>query len=327
MEESGMECRELVKLLSDMPKKLQPAEVGPWAKEKLDALKRYLDFYTKVFKNNTKHRTIYFDGFAGGGQAIIRRKNNDHNSESNLFDENIEEEEIEFIDGSPQIALSLDNAFDIYVFVDKDPKRAEELKHLSSGFEDNRKVIIKSSDCATEINWLLEQNININTHRGVAFLDPFGAHLPWNSVADLGKTKLFEVIINLPLDMAINRLLKRDNNIPQNWLNQLNEVFGKFDWHSEVYNEENNLFEKTAIEKRSDAANRLLNLYLKMLREEFNFVAKPKLIKNSKGHPLYYIIWAGQHKKGLLGAEYILGMSERLPIGPMGGKPIKNNIP
>ena len=304
-----------------MPLKIGPAEVGPWAKEKLDALQRYLDFYTKVFKNNKNYRTIYFDGFAGGGQAVLRRQNQQNINHYDLFDENTEAEEIEFIDGSPKIALALQNPFDTYVFVDKDPNRVTELKQLSALYEDGRKVIVRPNDCESEIEWLLEQNIKIATHRGVAFLDPFGAHLPWNSVCSLGKTKLFEVIINLPLDMAINRLLKRNNEIPVKWRDQLNSVFGEFDWHTEVYNEGPNLFEKTAVEKRSDAIKRLLQLYLKMLRSEFACVAKPKLIKNSKGHPLYYIIWAGQNSKGLLGAEYILGMSERLPTGPNSGRP------
>jgi hypothetical protein len=48
------------------------AEVGPWAKEKLEALERYLGFYTKVMKNQTQWRTIYIDAFAGGGVAQVR---------------------------------------------------------------------------------------------------------------------------------------------------------------------------------------------------------------------------------------------------------------
>jgi protein gp37 len=45
--------------------------VGPWARDKLDALQRYLDFYTKVLKNQ-RWRTIYLDAYAGGGRAVVR---------------------------------------------------------------------------------------------------------------------------------------------------------------------------------------------------------------------------------------------------------------
>ena len=44
-------------------------EVGPWARDKLDALARYLEFYTKVLKNQP-WRTIYLDAYAGGGRAV-----------------------------------------------------------------------------------------------------------------------------------------------------------------------------------------------------------------------------------------------------------------
>ena len=47
------------------------AIVGPWAKEKLEALQRYLDFYTKVLKNQPWD-TIYVDAYAGGGRAVLR---------------------------------------------------------------------------------------------------------------------------------------------------------------------------------------------------------------------------------------------------------------
>jgi hypothetical protein len=33
-----------------MTKKPQTGDVGPWAKEKLDALRQYLEFYTRVLK-------------------------------------------------------------------------------------------------------------------------------------------------------------------------------------------------------------------------------------------------------------------------------------
>ncbi|MBL8765612.1 MAG: hypothetical protein JNM07_15335, partial [Phycisphaerae bacterium] len=47
------------------------AEVGPWALEKLDALERYLDYYTTRLKKQP-WRTIFLDAFAGGGVARVR---------------------------------------------------------------------------------------------------------------------------------------------------------------------------------------------------------------------------------------------------------------
>ena len=45
-------------------------DVGPWAKEKLQALGEYLSFYTKVLKNQGHwcRGTIFIDAFAGPGR-------------------------------------------------------------------------------------------------------------------------------------------------------------------------------------------------------------------------------------------------------------------
>ena len=50
--------------------------VGPWAKEKLDALRQYLDYYTKVLKNQGHwlKGTYFVDAFAGPGLSKVRKK-------------------------------------------------------------------------------------------------------------------------------------------------------------------------------------------------------------------------------------------------------------
>ena len=50
--------------------------VGPWAKEKLEALGQYLSFYTTVLKNQGHwlRGTIFVDAFAGSGLARVRTK-------------------------------------------------------------------------------------------------------------------------------------------------------------------------------------------------------------------------------------------------------------
>lgn len=52
----------------------QQPTVGPWAKEKLDALGQYLNFYTTVLKNQGHwlRGTIFVDAFAGAGLAQVR---------------------------------------------------------------------------------------------------------------------------------------------------------------------------------------------------------------------------------------------------------------
>ena len=52
-----------------MTKRPKDQSVGPWAKEKLEALGQYLSFYTTVLKNQGRwlRGTIFVDAFAGSG--------------------------------------------------------------------------------------------------------------------------------------------------------------------------------------------------------------------------------------------------------------------
>ncbi|QMW21486.1 three-Cys-motif partner protein TcmP [Sandaracinobacteroides saxicola] len=288
-----------------------PAEVGPWAREKLDALARYLDYYTKVLKNQP-WRTIYFDAYAGGGQAIVRSELT--SGASLLFpEEETDAEARQLIDGSPRVALGLANPFDRYIFVDNDVNRHQELEVLRREWGDRRTITARRGTATDAIDWLLAQGIGRQSHRGVAFLDPFGANLAWSDVAALASTRLFEVVINFPLGMAIQRMLPNTGTMPPSWAARLDGLFGNREWYDAVYQPEGGLFSSKEPAKRTDYHTRLLGLYLSQLADAFGHVSQPRLIRNSRGAPLYYLIWAGPHKKGLEGANYVLTMGERLP--------------
>lgn len=293
------------------------AEVGPWASEKLDALERYLDYYTKVLKNKGLS-TIYLDAFAGGGRARVRSKTVDWSSA--LFDpddypELAAPEVKAFVEGSPRRSLQIANPFDAYIFIDADPVRASMLEDLKTEFP-GRKITVRNGDAATEIEWVLGFKDKLNGRRGVAFLDPFGAHLAWRSVADLASTGVFEVLINVPLDMCINRLLKLDADIPTSWREQLDAFFPEGWWDRAYgYSDQETLFDTShgaqpVVVKRQDARERLLTFYVEHLKKAFGYASKPRLIRNTRGHPLYYLVWAGPHPAGLKGADYILRMGE-----------------
>lgn len=294
--------------MADLP------EVGPWAKEKLDALTRYLDFYTKVLKNQP-WRTVYLDAYAGGGRAVVRAEERADAGVASLFGDEppIDAETRELIDGSPRVALSIANPFDRYVFADPDPDRAAELEALKPEFEGARSINVFQKTAAEGIAWVTTQPISRRTHRGIAFLDPFGAKLDWASIQKLADTGLFEVVVNFALSMAIQRMLPNSGEVPEGWATTLDSYFGSRAWFEEVYQRrDGGLFAASGFEKRSDYSQRLLGLYRARLRSAFGHVSTPRLIRNTRGAPLYYLLWAGPNKKGLEGADYILTMGERL---------------
>lgn len=289
-------------------------EVGPWAKEKLDALARYLDFYSKVLKNQP-WRTIYLDAYAGGGRAVVRAQERAASGGLGLFGQELamDADARELIDGSPRVALGIANPFDRYVLVDPDRDRAAELEALKAEFAGARAINVLQSTAAEGVAWVAAQPIVRGTHRGVAFLDPFGAKLDWASIKKLADTGLFEVLVNFALSMAIQRMLPNSGEVPESWAATLDSYFGTRAWFEEVYQRRDaGLFAASGLEKRPDYAERLLELYRARLRYAFGHVSAPRLIRNTRGAPLYYLLWAGPNEKGLEGADYILTMGERL---------------
>jgi len=295
----------------------QPAAVGPWAREKLDALQRYLDYYTKVLKNQ-RWRTIYVDAYAGGGRAVVRSAatagEQPPEAALPLLDEGqIDADQSEFIHGSPLVALEIPNPFSRYVFIDPDRARVRELETLQADYANTRQIDVLPMGAADGIRWVVSRNVSRTTHRGVVFLDPFGAGMDWATVKALADTRLFEVVVNFALNMAIQRMLPNSAQFQTGWRERLDTYFGTPNWYDEVYETRNDLLGPVT-RKRDDYLNRLLALYLARLEAAFGLVSLPKLIRNTRGVPLYYLIWAGQHRKGLQGANWILSMGERLTV-------------
>ena len=145
-------------------------------------------------------------------------------------------------------------------------------------------------------------------------------HLDWASVQKLAATGLFEVVVNFTLSMALQRMLPNSGEVPDAWALALDVYFGDHAWFEAVYERGGGLFAASSIEKRADYSERLLALYRSRLRTAFGHVSAPRLIRNTRGAPLYYLIWAGPNKKGLEGADYILTMGERIGETKRGGQ-------
>jgi three-Cys-motif partner protein len=266
----------------------EPGEpsVGPWAREKLESLRAYLDFYTKVLKNQRwVEETWFIDGFAGGGLARLRTSTPREVDETGLLFEDDpqdapEPDEVEYIKGSPRVALEIANAFDHYIFIEKRAKRRLELQALRSAFP-ARRIEILGGDANEELQRLLDRPTKWRANRGVVFLDPFGMQVSWAILTAIAHTRALEVFINFPLHMAVNRTLTRSADIPEPWLNRLDTMFGSRDWFELAYESKSNLLGET-VTKRKDAADRVLRWYRDRLRIGFGHVSDAQLINNSK---------------------------------------------
>jgi three-Cys-motif partner protein len=170
---------------------------------------------------------------------------------------------------------------------------------------------VQEADANSALKTWLASAIDWKRHRAIVFLDPFGMQVPWSTVEMLATTKAVEVIVNFPLGMAIQRLLTKSGTIPQGWQISLDTFFGSPEWRELAYEEEQDLLGPT-IRKAEGSGKKLLEWYRGRLRETFGHVSTARLIKNNRGNPLYFLIWAGPNVTGLKGAEHILSKGERV---------------
>ena len=304
-----------------MSKRPKDNSVGPWAAEKLESLERGLDYYTTYLKNKSYWQKIYVDAFAGPGLSVVRTRPRE---EKLIVDANMGdlfgqtgpaeaadpvEEEVRYLKGSPRVALDLKNPFDRYIFIERDPNRLAELEAMKASYDNTRKIDIRPGDANEVLTDILNSGFSKRTHRAYIFLDPFGIHVPWSTIEALAATEAIEVMLNFPLGMAIRRMLPKRGRVPEGWSTSLDTFFGSSDWYQHAYTGETDLAGDPI--KREDSEVRLLTWYRDRLRFAFGFVSEAQLITNTRGNPLYYLIWAGPRAEGLKGANYILTMKAR----------------
>jgi three-Cys-motif partner protein len=285
--------------------------VGSWAREKLECLRKYLSFYTTALKNQTWCRgTIYVDAFAGPGRSPVRSTGQQRIAEPSLWEVESDPATTEFLNGSPRVALDIPIPFTKYVFVERNAGRLRQLHTLIAEYGGRRDIAVRSRDANTEIKDLvLNSGIDWQSHRAVMFLDPFGMHVPWTTMETVARTRAIEVMINFPLGMAIQRLLARSGDISSGRQHALDEYFGDPGWRALVYQTQVDLLgPKTT--KVVDSSVRLVKWYRGRLRDIFGHASSARLIRNTRGGHLYYLIWAGPHPLGLKGANYVLGQGE-----------------
>lgn len=282
--------------------------VGPWAKEKLEALEKYLRFYCKVLQNKPL-RLVYIDGFAGAPITTLRSTAT--TEKASLWEDDRPAEQAEFVMGSPLRALGIEKGFDRHYFFDLDDKRTAELEALKPQWP-GKWICVQTGDANERIKVLMRKIGAIPDVKGVAFLDPYGPHLDWETLQALASTRKFEVIINLPIHMAINRLLAKNAVRNPAWEEMIDRCFGTSEWRAVVYPEQQTLFGDIDAPKAIGVPEKLLDIYVSRLKEIFPCVATPRLIRDTQQKPLYHLLWAGPHAKGLQGAEYILGYGEKL---------------
>lgn len=254
--------------------------IGRWSEQKLALLKKYLMPYVTILsKQKWCTGYEYIDAFAGTGKPKTK-------------DEQV------YVDGSPRVALSLSTPFTQYHFVEETSWRVKKLEALQKEFH-KLSIAIYHGDCNAVLKGQIIPQLDNRKKRAIAFIDPFGMNMQWQTMEALAKVGTIEAFINVPF-MAVNRsvLKKRPENISAQDKDRMKQFWGGDDWLKLFYKDEPTLFgpEQTKIPETS---LELGSHYRKRLKTIFQHCTEPILMANSKGSLLYYIIFAGHNSTGV----------------------------
>ncbi len=255
---------------------------GPWTREKLEILKKYLDAYTTALKK-TPFKLMYIDAFAGTGHLDL-----------DYMDTK------DFMRGSAIRAVSIDNRpFDKLIFVEKKQERCDELANLRKEHP-GRNIQIENSD-ANEFLRSLQQNWN--QWRGVLFLDPFATEVEWSTIKTIAGFNALDTWVLFPVS-AIVRILptsRQPDDISPKWAKCLTRIFGDESWRN-LYQEnpQGNLYGDVEYQ-RKPGVDGLIGIYKKNLKNLFGtrWLEQSRSLKNSNNSPLFEFMFCVGSPKGI----------------------------
>ena len=257
---------------------------GPWTKQKLEILGKYLDAYTTALKNKPFH-LMYVDAFAGTGAVPL----GDGGS---------------IIDGSASIAIKIsDKPFDKLIFIEQDEDQCESLNNLRDKHHPRSIEVV----CDDANNYLRNfcaswRNTYSLDWRGVLFFDPFATQVEWATVKAVAATEAFDTLILFPVASIVRNLPKnkQPDEISDAWKSKLTRVFGNESWR-DLYrpSEQPSLFGNESY-TRDPGVDGIIRIYKSNLQEIVGnrLLGKSHRFKNSKNARIFEFIFFAGHPKG-----------------------------
>lgn len=265
---------------------------GHWTQLKIDLLVDYASAYLNVMKDRKYWTLLYFDGFAGSGYIV--RDSNDSIDKTLTIGAAIR-----------IIELEHPRPFDKYYFVEKAKKKAELLEKSTKDIYKQKKIYVAQEDCNVKLQTMakfLRSSAGKN-HKVLAYIDPCGMQLNWNSIEAL-KGLDIDAWILVPTGLGVNRLLTTSGNISPLWMDKLTKFLGLSANEISAYfytaHEKLTLFgQETITLKEINAIEKSATLYQDRLKTVFQMVTNPFVLKNSSGSVMYHLFMATNNKTAL----------------------------
>ena len=142
-----------------------------------------------------------------------------------------------------------------------------------------------------------------NQFRALAFIDPYGMSVNWESISAL-KNLGVDLWILVPTGLGVNRLLKKNGEISDSWLTKLEKFLGlpRQEIKDHFYKTQiiNTLFgDEVSINKEKSTISKAGDLYKKKLETVFKFVSEPFVMRNSTNSIMYHFMMATNNSSAL----------------------------
>ena len=252
-------------------------EAGAWAKEKLDYLERYIDVFETSMRQKWPIR-YYIDLLAGPG------KNVDRDSGAIML-------------GSPLIALTTTYPFTGYFFTDVSDENTKALQQRCAAAPHSQRVDIRTGDCNDLVNDIVA-HIKQDDWRSLnlAFLDPAGMELRWETVVKLAMVQRMDLIINYP-EGGLNRSMPRAFEAEDQ--TSADDFFGDCAWRK-IYRDWLSQGKPVGLHRQliDSYKARLQDLgYEEVLRAD-QIGDEPLIRSVRRRAPLYRLLFASKHRLG-----------------------------
>jgi len=259
-------------------------ESGQWARNKLDILARYIRTSTIAMQDKPWRRRFYIDLQAGPGKNYVGEQLN------------------QVFLGSPLLALTEGAGYTDYRFVELDATLANALiqrcdvvdqdatRHIKVVIGDCNQVVYQIVD---EINSIDRPPFNSTDWNclSLAFLDPEGLELQWETVLKLASLRRTDIVINFSIG-GLRRTAGEALESPVSPIGErVDRFFGSHDW--------------SQIPLHSDGSMPAYE-WIEFYKRRLAAATQPAYqwgtdisVKNSRGVELYRLLFASKHELGV----------------------------
>ncbi|MDQ1710804.1 MAG: hypothetical protein QOE45_254 [Frankiaceae bacterium] len=265
---------------------------GYWTEQKLGMLAEYLPAFTTA--SQRARTTLYLDLFAGDVANTSRVTG-------------------EEIDGSPRVALNATPPLSVVRLFEL-PGQAERLEAQLHAEYPGRDLKVYAGDCNQTIDQALADLAQYNWAPTFALVDQYAAEIRWDTLAKLaafkrlGKPKV-ELWLLFAASMLPRGLGGDDFDAIEAFADRITEMYGTQDWREAYEGRVGGLL------SGGELRDELANLMRWRIENDLGYsVTHSFEMRNTRGTPLYSMIFATDHDAGNKIMRHIYGRAaERQP--------------